>query len=590
MCRSVAQGGRRCRCRDGGAARRAKDRARKAAKRAEERALRSGVGTPAPLPPEGRPFVSDLAAMSTDERTALIDSRRGTYWHLSSAADNCWKALDDWEPSMDDLGDYADPWEQRIGMERDYVAAVRDAGQAVAVVVDARMIDELAKDGLSPTSAEDHERIALEIGGTKFLTELDKRKELTEKRRSPEFSTMTAEHRREVIEQLDKLDSGAAGRRFRDARLAWLDADARREEIRQRVVRDEISSAVLCGGVPVAANFFTGDYEPGTETQRYGWKRTAPEDFEERVSEVWRTYPDALMRSSVERLGDMDIHYASAGRVRLNPSELRRGPVDDAVTLHYPASITEGLDGVRADTSRAAETGAAARLEVAVSREGLDSLFVTKDGHSVDVGAATFDDDAESRKVLEDYVSAVNASGGITGPDGSRKDLEIATISRSTSMETPTGLVLVTSDPCRSEDPETLRGTGPVMTTGGDAAPTFHEIGHYVEVGNPQIYIACRRFRDDRCAGYERVDEIPGVGKVCSADLVDPYVSAVYPGGRTTEVFTIGMESVFCGKYGGLTGEVGSHDLAFNSTGPRADEEHRELILGLLLASGARQG
>lgn len=587
MCRSLAQGGRRCRCTDGGAERRARDRARKAAKRAAERALQDGVRSPSPTPGGGRVSFDALAAMSRSERQAVVQAQRSGYAAHAATSSSLWQAIDDWDPDPENTGGYSSPMEQRIGMERGYVSAVQDAGRAVATVVDARLIDALADAGLSPTAEADYTRIAEEIGGAKFLKELDRRADLNRRRNDPGFGSLSADEKDEITDGLRALDRGAAGKRFTSARFAWIDADARREEIRQQVVREEIAQSVPCGGVPLQADIFTADKEPGEATTKYGWERSAPEDFTSTLEKCWGTFPDAMLATATERMGDLNIHYSSAGRVRFNPADLRRGPVQDAVVMHYPSEFMEGPQGLLAAAERIKSTGTMnTLLELPVSRSGVGSLFADKSGFPVDVGAQSLDDTPQVREAMQTYADAVNAAGGVPGADAKPRSIEVVQVPRSSSMSTPRGLVLTTSDPSPTSDPETLKGVGPVMTTGGDVGPTIHEMGHYVEAGNPQVYIACRRFRDDRSEGYARDKEIPGVGAVCNADFVDPYVSAVYPLGRSTEVFTIGMEALFSGRYGGLTGERGAHDLAFGKAGPRADEGHRELVLGLLLSGG----
>lgn len=589
MCRSKAQGGRRCRCTDGGASRRAKDRARKAAKRAADRALLSGVGSPTPDPSGTRLSYAQLAQATAEERAALVSSQREVYGARAASAAVSWKALEDWEPDVEAAGSRERMWQQRVFLEREHVGALQDAGRAMATVVDARTIDRLAEEGLSPTPDQDYERIAKEVGGAKFLKEMDRRKELLVLRSGPDFGTLPVEEREAIKKELRDLDSGASGTRFTTARLAWLDADARREEIRSEIMRDELARSVPCGGVPLTAAMYSDDRDPGYAATTYGWNSGAPEGFTDSVAESWQTYPDALLRGAQDRMGDVEVHYSSAGRVRFHPHDLRRGHVTDAVVMHYPPSVMDGIEGLARDAEQVGRTGTVTSvLDLPVSLSGMGTLFADKAGYPVDVGAVALDDTPEVRRSLEDYIAVVNSSGGVAGADGENRDLEVVEVPRSSSMSTAKGLVLATSDPGPSEDPETLRGTGPMMTTSGKTGPTLHELGHYVEAGNPQIYAACRRFRDDRCDGFERTEEIPGVGKVCSADLVDPYVSVVYPEGRTTEVFTTGVEALFTDRYGGLTGNQGAHDIAFSSPAPRPDEGHRELVMGLLMSAGKR--
>lgn len=122
----------------------------------------------------------------------------------------------------------------------------------------------------------------------------------------------------------------------------------------------------------------------------------------------------------------------------------------------------------------------------------------------------------------------------------------------------------------------------------------IHEYGHRQEILTPQVNEVCKTFLARRTSDengqrhrLHRLHAAEKPGPLTKAELnesrqewvrpngfVDQYVGKDYGGKDTnTEVFTMGMEGVFAGKYGGLRGDNGRH---------KADPEHRNLILGVL--------
>ncbi|KJR10567.1 hypothetical protein UG54_00845 [Gordonia sihwensis] len=115
----------------------------------------------------------------------------------------------------------------------------------------------------------------------------------------------------------------------------------------------------------------------------------------------------------------------------------------------------------------------------------------------------------------------------------------------------------------------------------GDAtdATMYHEFGHRLEYQIPQISVATNEFlrrrttREDGSREPER--SYARSEKIRKGGFVHGYVGKSYPP-PATEVFSVGMESIFSGNFGGLTGARSN-----NFDNSPADLEHRNLMLGL---------
>lgn len=113
----------------------------------------------------------------------------------------------------------------------------------------------------------------------------------------------------------------------------------------------------------------------------------------------------------------------------------------------------------------------------------------------------------------------------------------------------------------------------PEITTDGTLATSVHEMSHFVEHNNARVGTACKRFVDDRTHGVSRSLGSPGEPQAADS-FSDCYVSREYTTStNATEVLSMGMESLFGGGFGRLTGA--------DDKSP-ADAEHRGLVLGLL--------
>ena len=134
---------------------------------------------------------------------------------------------------------------------------------------------------------------------------------------------------------------------------------------------------------------------------------------------------------------------------------------------------------------------------------------------------------------------------------------------------------------------EDLVGNNPtIMVSGRHQSEMVHEFSHRLEVENPALYAATHEFRRRRTTEVDGTQEPlrhygnRGSGEKVRPDgFVDSYIGKYYKFGNYTEVFSTGVEALFCGRFGGL---VGDGDVA------RTDLEHRNLILGLFASAKVR--
>lgn len=119
-------------------------------------------------------------------------------------------------------------------------------------------------------------------------------------------------------------------------------------------------------------------------------------------------------------------------------------------------------------------------------------------------------------------------------------------------------------------------------------ATTVHEFGHVLEINNPEIGRAERLFlvSEKKKSGLKKVIKWDSKKNVAVDNLVRDYSGVYYTGGmskndshdgNTYEVFTTGVENLFCGDVGGFT--TGDDCKA---------PQHRNFILGLFATKAAK--
>lgn len=150
-----------------------------------------------------------------------------------------------------------------------------------------------------------------------------------------------------------------------------------------------------------------------------------------------------------------------------------------------------------------------------------------------------------------------------------------------------------------------------VITTSGTDSTTQHELSHYVEI-DPRVNIACKKFLKRRTAGlspvlYNKADSTNNNRDELAIpdDFISTYIGKDYDNSENTEVFSMGMESIFTPRNlrtyrrseknnSLITLDYYTLEADSQSTRPvshkyihpeKEDTEHRNLILGLLSSS-----
>lgn len=114
---------------------------------------------------------------------------------------------------------------------------------------------------------------------------------------------------------------------------------------------------------------------------------------------------------------------------------------------------------------------------------------------------------------------------------------------------------------------------------------TRHELGHLVEMANPEIMDACNRFVDARTSGITR--KTPRYGHT-GTSFLNSYSTVRYPSGAT-EVMSTGIEQLL-GTPDRSSEDLASMGATRTASGKVVDDpEHRNLILGLLSTSVERR-
>lgn len=150
-----------------------------------------------------------------------------------------------------------------------------------------------------------------------------------------------------------------------------------------------------------------------------------------------------------------------------------------------------------------------------------------------------------------------------------------------------------------------------VITTDGTDYTTQHELSHYVEI-DPRVNIACKKFLKRRTAGlspvlYNKADRTNNNRDEMAIpdDFINAYIGKDYDNSENTEVFSMGMESIFTPRnlstyrnsarnsslvtlnhYSLEVDSQSNRPVSHDYVPPKKeDAEHRNLILGLLSSS-----
>lgn len=131
--------------------------------------------------------------------------------------------------------------------------------------------------------------------------------------------------------------------------------------------------------------------------------------------------------------------------------------------------------------------------------------------------------------------------------------------------------------------------------TDGNRDTTLHEMGHYMEA-DPQVWKACKAFLHRRTQGLEKTvyhKSHRGKEMTVTDGFYSSYVGKDYQGRENTEVFSMGMEAVFCPDSisrneeksitNGIIGYQRIGDGYVQDFTPHhEDREHLNLILGII--------
>lgn len=187
----------------------------------------------------------------------------------------------------------------------------------------------------------------------------------------------------------------------------------------------------------------------------------------------------------------------------------------------------------------------------------------------------------ENREALEKAVHAWSSSPSLRKRFGSRPEIVESENGARLFLRSGKKKSITTKSVARAE-----------LTTNGSDSTTVHELAHRMESNNRQIGAACRAFHARRTQGLSPTLYAKTGKKVEMAtedSFVDHYVGKDYPtSANHTEVFSMGMESVAAGVFGGLTGHRRTVTLhGVQQWEGKVDAEHEHLILGLLSTASA---
>lgn len=581
MCRSISDGGRRCPC-GRGDRRRAYARSRYAARTAE--AARWAANT--------AEFDNRAAAVRQQLLVALTDPGNGSDPAAGSDAAS----------SLPPLGSVADPViEQRYdtaageltGGQREqlrayaavrarvsaqttraayaamagapaysdsparraYEAALQEQGRHLAAVADVTLHEHLRdtlpdpEDPQAPGSLSWAARVIAESGFA-----------------HPDGTVMTAQ---EVARTRSGRFDAEAARRYLDMAATLREGEqlvrARRSEACASALRatlERVDPAIAFG----AADLGAGDQPVVWGTGMTKAKRAR---FAEALSSA---YPDKLIEHARDNGRPLRVRVTSA-RAHYQPSGAR----ERIPAAHY-------LDA--RDLIAAAEAAGDADVEpeIRAARLQLSAGYTTRytEARTAVPSQGGVVDTQANRAALEAAFAAWNPSHN----EYSDKRFA-ARMGSSPKIHAVDGMLYVTS----KKRVAALDGA-PVaeLTTSGATNVTVHEMAHRIEERAPAVSAACHAFLARRTAGLDPTVYNTGVRggrrvveKVREDAFVDPYVGRDYgPNQPHTEVFSVGMEALVTGRFGGLTNNPES---GWADQQRRADPEHRQLVLALLASA-----
>ena len=591
MCRSVRDGGRRCPCANGDR-RRAYARSRYAARNAEaaRRAANTAEFT--------RRFVDTQGQMLVALADAGEESSAAAAFDLESVAPAAVTEPDPEPPPLGSVIDegiekrYGTPIEEMTGVDRErvrtyatvraqlcaqatsdayaamagtyhyhdtaqrraYEAALQEQGRHLAAVADVTL-----HENLQDTLPDPDDRDA--VGSVAWVARMIVDSGFV----NPEGTPMSVS---EVIAgvRAGKLDDQAP-QRIRALNKALLDArqavQHRRAEAHATALRATLlqvnpdlrfGSADLVAGRPVVW---------GTGMTKAKQARFA--------ADLHAAYPDQLLdhardggRALRVRATSSRAHYQPSGAHEAVPA----AHYLDARDLIAAARATENVGD---PLVRAAQLQTKARY---ATRYTVARFAVPSSGGVPDTAA--------NREALE---AAFHAWSGTDNPYYDKRFA--TTLGSSPKIHAADGMLYVTS---RKRVPSLPGKPIAELTTNGARNVTVHEMAHRIEEQTPAIAAACHAFLARRTEGLDPTVYNTSirrgrrvVEKVREDSFVDPYIGRDYgPDQPHTEVFSVGMEALVTGGFGGL---INSPEAGWADQQRRADPEHRQLLLALLASA-----
>lgn len=439
---------------------------------------------------------------------------------------------------------------------RAYESALQEQGRHLAAVADVTLHEHLRdalpdpEDPQAPGSVSWAARVIADSGFAHSDGTVMTAKEVRERVRSGHFD---AEAMRRYLDMTATLREGEELVR---ARRGAAHASALRATLEQ------VDPAVTFGGADLGA----GDQPVVWGT---GMTKAKRAQFAEALS---CAYPDRLIEHARDNGRPLRVRVTSA-RAHYQPSGAR----ERIPAAHY-------LDARELIAAAEAVGDADIDPEVRAARLQLAAGYTTRY--------------TEAR-------TAVPAQGGVADTEANRAALEAAFAAWSPShneysdkrfaarmgsapqIHAVDGMLYVTS----KKRVAALDGA-PVaeLTTNGATNVTVHEMAHRIEEHAPAVSAACHAFLARRTAGLDPTVYNTSVRrgrrvveKVREDAFVDPYVGRDYgPDQPHTEVFSVGMEALVTGRFGGLTD---SPESGWADKQRRADPEHRQLVLALLAST-----
>lgn len=341
-----------------------------------------------------------------------------------------------------------------------------------------------------------------------------------------------------------------------------------------RIRRAEAHAAALRATVArVNPDLTFGSADPAKGSQPVVWgtgmTRAKQRDF---TANLHAAYPDRLIEHARDsgrplrvRVTSSRAHYQPTGAHERIPA----AHFIDARELIKSADAVGDGGGVEA-----------VRISQLQTRAGYSTRYTEPRGSLPRVGGVP--DTPENRGALE---SALEAWSDGDNPYYDKRFR--SRMGKDPQIVDKNGMLYVTS----KKNVGSLPGA-PVaeLTTNGAQYVTVHEMAHRIEEQTPAIAAACHAFLARRTAGMKpsvyntstrrgrRVVEL-----VREDSFVDPYIGRDYGEQQPhTEVFSVGMEALVTGSFGGLTNDPTG---GWGEQQRRADPEHRQLVLALLASA-----